>query len=239
MKEANGGDNTGSSSPSHSFLPFFVSLFLQRQLEVSLLRHPRQAGLAAQPAAGGYPVHGHEAAACPPETKVSFLFSPFLLDLKTTSLLRVSPGFPEPVSYWVCRFKPLQKVDGMSDSVCGSSQHCSSTPEQSVAAQSQHHQQYIGMGCSQRRFRFTRKDDSRARLLHPLLSRLLADTSHTLPAFPSPDVSPQSLPERITLSDVSKLRNLYRDHCEVGPIQTCQSRQSELDSEEGRDQRGS
>lgn len=42
------------------------------------------------------------------------------------------------------RFKPLQKVDGMSDSLCGSSQHCNSTPEQSVAAQSQHHQQYIG-----------------------------------------------------------------------------------------------
>ncbi|XP_015241706.1 DNA-binding protein RFX2 isoform X3 [Cyprinodon tularosa] len=41
------------------------------------------------------------------------------------------------------RFKPLQKVDSMSDSLCGSSQHCSSTPEQSVAAQSQQHQQYI------------------------------------------------------------------------------------------------
>ncbi|XP_061594759.1 DNA-binding protein RFX2 isoform X2 [Cololabis saira] len=41
------------------------------------------------------------------------------------------------------RFKPLQKVDSMSDSLCVSSQHCSSTPEQSVAAQSQHHQQYI------------------------------------------------------------------------------------------------
>ncbi|XP_056271314.1 DNA-binding protein RFX2 isoform X2 [Pseudoliparis swirei] len=41
------------------------------------------------------------------------------------------------------RFKPLQKVDGMSDSLCGGSQNCSSTPEQSVAAQSQHHQQYI------------------------------------------------------------------------------------------------
>ncbi|XP_076007326.1 DNA-binding protein RFX2 isoform X2 [Genypterus blacodes] len=43
------------------------------------------------------------------------------------------------------RFKPLQKVDGMSDSLCGSSQHSSTTPEQSVAAQSQHHQQYIDM----------------------------------------------------------------------------------------------
>ncbi|KAM6921460.1 DNA-binding protein RFX2 isoform 2-T2 [Xenentodon cancila] len=41
------------------------------------------------------------------------------------------------------RFKPLQKVDSMSDSLCVSSQHCNSTPEQSVAAQSQHHQQYI------------------------------------------------------------------------------------------------
>ncbi|XP_061739537.1 DNA-binding protein RFX2 isoform X4 [Nerophis ophidion] len=40
------------------------------------------------------------------------------------------------------RFKPLQKVDGMSDNLCVSS-HCNNTPEQSVAAQSQHHQQYI------------------------------------------------------------------------------------------------
>eukprot|EP00066_Takifugu_rubripes_P028411 XP_011617677.1 PREDICTED: DNA-binding protein RFX2 isoform X4 [Takifugu rubripes] len=82
------------------------------------------------------------------------------------------------------RFKPLQKVDGMSDSLCGSSQHCNSTPEQSVAAQSQHHQQYI-------------------------------DTSHTLPPFPSPDLSAPSLPERITVSDIKKLQNLYRDHCEA------------------------
>ncbi|XP_029541975.1 DNA-binding protein RFX2-like isoform X2 [Oncorhynchus nerka] len=41
------------------------------------------------------------------------------------------------------RFKPLQKVDGMGDSLSGGSQHPASTPEQSVAAQSQHHQQYI------------------------------------------------------------------------------------------------
>lgn len=42
------------------------------------------------------------------------------------------------------RFKPLQKVDSMSDSLCGGPQACNSTPEQSVAAQSQHHQHYIG-----------------------------------------------------------------------------------------------
>lgn len=143
--------------------------------------------------------------------------------------------FPEPVSYWVYRFKPLQKVDGMSDSVCGSSQHCNSTPEQSVAAQSQHHQQYIGMSRSQLASSSNLKRTvgelisipSRTSLLSWLIFRyssrlrcrfqsfLLADTSHTLPSFPSPDVSPQSLPERITVSDITKLRNLYRDHCEV------------------------
>ncbi|KAF7695630.1 DNA-binding protein RFX2 isoform X1 [Silurus meridionalis] len=41
------------------------------------------------------------------------------------------------------RFKPLQKMGGMSDCISFGSPHSSSTPEQSVAAQSQHHQQYI------------------------------------------------------------------------------------------------
>uniref|UniRef100_A0A672LPV8 DNA-binding protein RFX2-like n=1 Tax=Sinocyclocheilus grahami TaxID=75366 RepID=A0A672LPV8_SINGR len=40
-------------------------------------------------------------------------------------------------------FKPFHKMDGMGDSLNSGSQHSSSTPEQSVAAQSQHHQQYI------------------------------------------------------------------------------------------------
>ncbi|MFT7819058.1 DNA-binding protein RFX2 isoform X1 [Arapaima gigas] len=42
------------------------------------------------------------------------------------------------------RFKPLQKVDGMGDSLSGGVQHSTGTAEQSVVAQSQHHQQYIG-----------------------------------------------------------------------------------------------
>lgn len=62
---------------------------------------------------------------------------PFFLVLLNPADIRVP-------SFNVFRFKPLQKVDGISDSLCGSSQHCNSTPEQSVAAQSQHHQQYIG-----------------------------------------------------------------------------------------------
>ncbi|XP_056319172.1 DNA-binding protein RFX2-like [Danio aesculapii] len=41
------------------------------------------------------------------------------------------------------RFKPFHKMDGMGDSLNSGSQHLSSTPEQSVAAQCQHHQQYI------------------------------------------------------------------------------------------------
>uniref|UniRef100_A0A3B5LL91 DNA-binding protein RFX2 n=1 Tax=Xiphophorus couchianus TaxID=32473 RepID=A0A3B5LL91_9TELE len=70
--------------------------------------------------------------------------------------IRVKPDSPlnrlqEDTQYMAMRqqpvhqkqFKPLQKVDSMSDSLCGSSQHCSSTPEQSVAAQTQQHQQYI------------------------------------------------------------------------------------------------
>ncbi|XP_063056796.1 DNA-binding protein RFX2 isoform X3 [Engraulis encrasicolus] len=41
------------------------------------------------------------------------------------------------------RFKPLHKVESVGDGFSGGSHHASNTPEQSVAAQSQHHQQYI------------------------------------------------------------------------------------------------
>ncbi|XP_075060764.1 DNA-binding protein RFX2 isoform X2 [Mixophyes fleayi] len=41
------------------------------------------------------------------------------------------------------RYRPTQKMDGMVDNSTNSSQHTS--PEQSVAAQSQHHQQFIDM----------------------------------------------------------------------------------------------
>lgn len=78
----------------------------------------------------------------PVHQKPRFLSIIPFYEAKVDHLFIVCP--PPLTSCWVCRFKPLQKVDGLSDSVCGSSQHCSSTPEQSVAAQSQHHQQYIG-----------------------------------------------------------------------------------------------
>lgn len=47
---------------------------------------------------------------------------------------------------------------------------------------------------------------------------LYADTSHTLPPFPSPDLGPHPLPERISMADIKKLQTLYRDHCEVRPV---------------------
>lgn len=45
-----------------------------------------------------------------------------------------------------------------------------------------------------------------------------ADTSHTLPPFPSPDLAAHPLPERISMTDIKKLQTLYRDHCEVCPV---------------------
>lgn len=129
----------------------------------------------------------------------------------------------------------------MSDSLCGSSQHCNSTPEQSVAAQSQHHQQYIGTdrglvgslnSCLSTDVSNLRSRTSASFMTHlfffqkpvflsdgwPHFFPLFADTSHTLPPFPSPDLGTQPLPERINMTDIKKLQTLYRDHCEVCPI---------------------
>ncbi|KAG8127212.1 hypothetical protein E2320_022276 [Naja naja] len=74
----------------------------QGELQVPLLWDPSQAGVAAEPLAGRRPVHGHEAAAGPPEA---------------------------------------EKLDGATEGGAISAPH--TTPEESVAAQCQHHQQYI------------------------------------------------------------------------------------------------
>lgn len=47
---------------------------------------------------------------------------------------------PKPRSKF--RYRPAQKMDGMAESGSNSNPH--TTPEQSVAAQSQHHLQFIG-----------------------------------------------------------------------------------------------
>nr|XP_015195787.1 PREDICTED: transcription factor RFX3 isoform X1 [Lepisosteus oculatus] len=41
------------------------------------------------------------------------------------------------------RYKPVQKVDGMGDNFAGSGQHTPTAAEQTVIAQSQHHQQFL------------------------------------------------------------------------------------------------
>uniref|UniRef100_A0A8C7RYG9 Transcription factor RFX3 n=1 Tax=Oncorhynchus mykiss TaxID=8022 RepID=A0A8C7RYG9_ONCMY len=47
------------------------------------------------------------------------------------------------------RFKPVQKVDGVSgENFSGGGQHTPSAAEQTVIAQSQHHQQYLGEMCN-------------------------------------------------------------------------------------------
>lgn len=44
---------------------------------------------------------------------------------------------------------------------------------------------------------------------------VLADVSHVLPPFPTPDLGSCPLPEPISLNDVKKLQSNYRIHCEV------------------------
>lgn len=53
---------------------------------------------------------------------------------------------------------------------------------------------------------------------HCIFPPLYADTSHTLPPFPSADLGAHPLPERISMTDIKKLQTLYRDHCEVRPV---------------------
>lgn len=48
-----------------------------------------------------------------------------------------------PLIYF--RYKPMQKVDGVSDGFTTSGQQTGTSVEQTVIAQSQHHQQFLGM----------------------------------------------------------------------------------------------
>lgn len=43
------------------------------------------------------------------------------------------------------RYKPVQKVDGVPDGFTGSGQQTGTSAEQTIIAQSQHHQQFLGM----------------------------------------------------------------------------------------------
>ncbi|NXC84565.1 RFX3 factor, partial [Cercotrichas coryphoeus] len=83
------------------------------------------------------------------------------------------------------RYKPMQKVDGVADGFTGSGQQTGTSVEQTVIAQSQHHQQFL-------------------------------DASRVLPEFGEVEIS--SLPDGTTFEDIKSLQSLYREHCEVFPI---------------------
>nr|XP_013003821.1 DNA-binding protein RFX2 isoform X3 [Cavia porcellus] len=85
------------------------------------------------------------------------------------------------------RYRPAQKTDSLGDSSSHSSLH--STPEQAMATQSQHHQQYIAVSSP--------------------------DVSHVFPEFPVPELGSGLLQESITLRDVKALQLAYRRHCQA------------------------
>nr|XP_021137012.1 DNA-binding protein RFX2 [Columba livia] len=69
-----------------------------------------------------------------------YVMNTYLCDGVAGTAFARAGAHPKPRSG--CRYRPAQKVDGMAESGSNSNPH--PTPEQSVAAQSQHHQQFIG-----------------------------------------------------------------------------------------------
>ncbi|PKU29068.1 transcription factor hypothetical protein [Limosa lapponica baueri] len=90
------------------------------------------------------------------------------------------------------RYKPVQKVDGVADGFTGSGQQTGTSVEQTVIAQSQHHQQFLA-------------------LFHYVVME--TDASRVLPEFGEVEIS--SLPDGTTLEDIKALQSLYREHCEA------------------------
>lgn len=130
---------------------------MQRELQVSLLRDTREARLAVEPAAGGHAIHGTATATCTSETEVHFVFYfPFFPGYLFILLVRKHTIFLSTVcinSMWFYRFKSVQKADGfLGDNYANTGHHNPNAAEQTVLAQSQHHQQFLGkeaeMKCS-------------------------------------------------------------------------------------------
>lgn len=125
---------------------FHPLLVLQRKLQVSLLRYTRETRLSAQQAAGGHAVHGPETAARPAEAEVNTFW-----DAPRVSS-RLFRRFPSAFS----RFKPVQKFDSCSgENYSGGGQTHPGAAEQTVIAQRQHHQQFLGQSESFRPHTFS------------------------------------------------------------------------------------
>ncbi|KAF4804028.1 transcription factor RFX3-like protein [Turdus rufiventris] len=90
------------------------------------------------------------------------------------------------------RYKPVQKVDGVPDGFTGSGQQTGTSAEQTIIAQSQHHQQFLAFFC---------------------YVVMETDATRVLPEFGEVEIS--SLPDGTTLEDIKSLQSLYREHCEA------------------------
>lgn len=121
---------------SHAHRRFRSLLVLQRKLQVSLLRYTRETRLATQQTAGRHAVHGPQTAARSAEAEVSSRALP-VTHVSVLQTLRQAPA--------AFRFKPVQKFDSCSgENYSGGGQTHPGAAEQTVIAQRQHHQQFLG-----------------------------------------------------------------------------------------------
>ncbi|KAH0628301.1 hypothetical protein JD844_009248 [Phrynosoma platyrhinos] len=105
------------------------------------------------------------------------------------------------------RYKPMQKVDGVTDGFT-SGQQTGTSVEQTVIAQSQHHQQFLGpipdgtIGLNGHQLH-----------RHHGCHGMRYYASRALPEFGEVEIS--SLPDGTTFEDIKSLQSLYREHCEA------------------------
>lgn len=121
------------------------------------------------------------------------------------------------------RFKPVQKFDTCSgENYSSGGQSHPGAAEQTVIAQSQHHQQFLGLlcFCAEMYCRIICFQDCDF-FIHFLLFSP-TDATRALPDFVDLDLG-QSNTENISPDDVKALQSLYREHCEVrgSPFSSC------------------
>lgn len=124
------------------------------------------------------------------------------------------------------RFKPVQKFDACSgENYSGGGQPHPGAAEQTVIAQSQHHQQFLGQLLFSLHKPQNTWDEPKHtyECFHIVFPPLWfyccclyspTDASRALPDFVELDLG-QNNAENIALEDVKALQSLYREHCEV------------------------
>lgn len=132
-----------------------------------------------------------------------------------------SQSLPTPALNDDFRFKPVQKFDTCSgENYSSGGQSHPGAAEQTVIAQSQHHQQFLGqsvcMWVLSLNLLVSNFLPGQKQLIVSFLfpSPLKTDATRALPDFVDLDLG-QSNTENISLDDVKALQTLYREHCEV------------------------